>query len=128
MTCAPQTARMAALPQRPVLDLMPVADIAVSADDLGDYLHITLAGELDLLGAHMLRLVAEPELVVSRRHLVIDVEHVSFCDVAGLNALLALCDLAAVKGCEMRLRRPSAALQRLFEVTGTTTSFSTTGC
>ncbi len=101
-------------------------DVSVSVGDGGDRLCLTITGELDLMGASVLRIVAEPRLAGPLSHLVVDVEEVSFCDVAGLEALLSLRDLAAANGCHLRLHRPSAPLQWLLELTGTTSSFPVT--
>ena len=101
-------------------------DVVVSIGDLGDHLCVTITGELDIVGAQVLRIVAEPRLAGSSRPLVIDVARVSFCDVAGLTALLSLRDLAVAHGREVRLRRPGARLRWLMELTGTTASFTVT--
>ena len=130
MTWRPQTAVMATMaPDHGPREVGSAEDdVVVAIGDVGDHLCVAIAGDLDIVGAQVLRIVAEPRVVRSRRPLVIDVERVAFCDVAGLTALLSLRDVAVANGCEVRLRRPSARLRWLMALTGTTGTFAVSAC
>jgi anti-anti-sigma factor len=82
-------------------------------------LEVELAGELDMAAAFRLereldRLLAERDF----RALVLDVAGVGFVDSAGLGALLSIRDRTSQLGIEMAIARPSDAVRRLLELTG----------
>ena len=58
------------------------------------------------------------------RRLVLDLADVSFIDSAGLGALLSIRQRAEGLGIEMRLARPSAAVQRILALTGADAVFA----
>jgi anti-anti-sigma factor len=82
-------------------------------------LEVLLAGELDMAAAFKL----EPELdrllaAEDVRALVLDLADVGFVDSAGLGALLSIRDRTNQLGIEMAIARPSDAVRRILELTG----------
>ena len=100
-----------------------------STDHLGlvarreeDALQLTLAGDLDMSAAFKVepqldRLVAEPDL----RRLVLDVAAVEFIDSAGLGTLLSIRERTEQLGVEMHVVNVPAPVQRIFDLSGTST-------
>jgi anti-anti-sigma factor len=87
--------------------------------DRGTHTTITLAGEIDLDTAPLVRVMVEDCLRAGIRTIDIDLTVLSFCDVVGLNAFLAAAECAAVVGGALVLHNPRPMLVRLFDVTGT---------
>ncbi|MFI5642990.1 STAS domain-containing protein [Kitasatospora sp. NPDC051705] len=56
--------------------------------------------------------------------IVVDLQHVAFCDSSGLNLLLQARMNAVAAGIDFRIARPSPAVARVFELTGTDAVFS----
>ena len=97
--------------------------VVVSVSQRVDHTVVTVSGEVDPLVADVLRSVGAQLLARSESHVVVDLERVSFCDAAGLRALLTLRDVVSSDGGEVLLRRPGRPLQRLLELTSTTQAF-----
>ncbi|UQX89016.1 STAS domain-containing protein [Jatrophihabitans telluris] len=55
--------------------------------------------------------------------LVVDLANVGFVDSSGLGVLVALSNEGAARGCPVVMRRPSAAVSKLFELTGLDKAF-----
>lgn len=77
---------------------------------------LAVAGDLDLATAERLR--EQLNTVPGGSVVVLDLKKVEFCDSAGLRVLLDAELRTRVGGGELRLAAPSAALVRLFELTG----------
>jgi anti-sigma B factor antagonist len=58
------------------------------------------------------------ELATSSRHLVIDLNQVTFIDAAGLNALAAAANLAAANGTTLHVVCARPQILKLFRLTG----------
>ena len=96
-------------------DLHPFA-FHVSVD-LGSAV-VAVAGELDRQNApHVLDGLAALTSTEHRRWTV-DATDVSFCDAAGLRALVTGHHLARRHGCELVVARPSRCVHRLIELVG----------
>ncbi|MEO3751556.1 STAS domain-containing protein [Streptomyces sp. B6B3] len=80
---------------------------------------VTLTGEIDLVSAPPLREELQRCLLDGYRTVDVDLRAVTFCDCSGVNAFLAAAHHTASAGGSLRLRYPSAALTRLFALTGT---------
>ncbi|GAA1367002.1 STAS domain-containing protein [Streptomyces beijiangensis] len=79
---------------------------------------VTLAGEIDLDSAPLVRESLARCLRDGIRVIDVDVTAVTFCDCSGLNTFLhALLNATAVGG-SLHLHFPSPALERLFALTG----------
>lgn len=81
-----------------------------------------MAGELDIATAPgargvLLRAVGQFE------HTTVGVSNLSFCDCAGLSALLATARAARSRHAEPRLRAPTPAVTRLLRLTRTLDAF-----
>ncbi|WP_410537461.1 STAS domain-containing protein [Streptomyces sp. KL2] len=79
---------------------------------------ITLAGEIDLVTAPLVRIVLAECLRDGIRVVDVDLTAVTFCDGSGLNAFLAAFRLAADAGTTLRLHYPPPAMARIAEITG----------
>lgn len=90
-----------------------IFDLAVRRN--GERATITLTGELDLSGVDALRSCTD--LVLEHPvDLVLDLRHLSFCDVAGLEALLAVRHAAQASGHTVQLLSPPRCLQRVLHI------------
>lgn len=91
------------------------AELAIDTRvDAGGVPVITVGGELD--GSNVASLEATIESVTAQRadRLVFDLSGLRFMDSAGISALIG----AAAKVDAVQLRRPSAAVSRVVELTG----------
>ncbi|WP_326594921.1 STAS domain-containing protein [Streptomyces sp. NBC_01803] len=87
--------------------------------DCGYQTTITLAGELDLHEAPALRVMVGDCLREGIRAIDIDLTTLAFCDVSGLNALLAAAERTASAGGLLRLHHPTPPMARLLNLSGT---------
>ena len=97
---------------------MPVAPpepLALHADPGINGLRIRVSGELDLANADQLIGTVEQDLP-PEHHLIIDLAHVTVCDVAGINALIHIRDHQAFAGHTISLINISGAVHRAFEL------------
>lgn len=80
---------------------------------------VTVAGEVDLATAHLLR---DRLGGVLREHglaaLDVDLAAVTFLDCTGISALVAVRNAAIQAGCQMRITHPQPIVRRVLEVTG----------
>ncbi|MFI1990985.1 STAS domain-containing protein [Actinoplanes sp. NPDC020271] len=83
-----------------------------------DHCTVTLTGELDLLTAPVL--VQLLNTATSVRHLSLDMAQLSFCDLAGLRALLQVYQAAGERGGTLAIRNPPSHVVWLLRRTGTT--------
>ncbi|MFF4273465.1 STAS domain-containing protein [Streptomyces sp. NPDC001536] len=79
---------------------------------------ITLAGEIDLATAPLVRTALAACVSDGIRTVDVDLTAVTFCDVSGLNAFLAASRLATEAGATLRLHYPPPVLARMIEITG----------
>jgi len=92
-----------------------------------EYVLVTVAGDVDYATAAGLRerLFA---LAVTGRHLVADLDRVSFIDAAGLGALAGAARRAAAHGGSLRVVCARPLVWRLFGVTGLDREVPLAGC
>lgn len=83
---------------------------------------VTMAGELDIATAPEARGVLL-QAVGQFEHTSVDLSNLSFCDCAGLSALLATARAARSRHAELRLRAPTPAVTRLLRLTRTLDAF-----
>jgi anti-sigma B factor antagonist len=88
---------------------------------------IFLEGEIDLATAPAL--VAAVRACLSREavHVDVDLARLTFCDASGVNAFLAASRSLEASGGRLRLRHPTPAVRRVFDVTGTAFLFRRSG-
>ncbi|MFF1327072.1 STAS domain-containing protein [Streptomyces sp. NPDC058298] len=79
---------------------------------------ITLAGEIDLATAPLLCSALTTCVHDGIRTVDVDLTAVTFCDVSGLNAFLALSQLATDAGTVLQLHYPPRTLARIMEIVG----------
>ncbi|MFD7136739.1 STAS domain-containing protein [Streptomyces sp. NPDC059894] len=79
---------------------------------------ITLAGEIDLATAPLVRAAVAACLRDGIRSVDVDLTGVTFCDASGLNAFLLASRLATEAGTTLRLHHPPPAMTRILDITG----------
>jgi anti-anti-sigma factor len=90
-------------------------DVAVARE--GDALVVSPTGEIDLATIGHVREAVDRDHD-GRGSLVLDLRSVEFMDTSGLRYVLELSERAAKEGFGLRVVRGSAAVQRVFEVSG----------
>lgn len=91
---------------------------------------LTLHGELDILSRIRLTDAVDAALYGGRRHLVVDVANLTFCDSSGLWALLSAKRTVTAMGGALELVNVHGILQRVLDITGVAKAFPMTdaGC
>jgi anti-sigma B factor antagonist len=84
-----------------------------------------LSGVADFHTAPILRTGGVELIDQGHRHLVIDLSQVTFCDSAGLNALINIWNTASRAGGSMTLSAVPDKLQRILALTGLDTALTT---
>ncbi|MFB6999280.1 STAS domain-containing protein [Streptomyces virginiae] len=84
---------------------------------------VVVSGEIDLEDAALLRKVLLAALVSHRAALLVDLERVTFCDCAGLNALLTARHAALQAGRGLRITAAGRRVERLLDLTATRSLF-----
>ncbi|WP_406727064.1 STAS domain-containing protein [Streptomyces sp. GD-15H] len=79
---------------------------------------ITLAGEIDLATAPLVRAALAACLRDGIRTVDVDLTAVTFCDASGLNAFLTAHRLAIAAGTTLQLHHPPQNTARVIEITG----------
>ncbi|WP_373569183.1 STAS domain-containing protein [Streptomyces sp. FXY-T5] len=97
---------------------MPLPRLNVHRHDHPTRVLITLAGEIDLATAPLVRAVLAACLHDGIRTTDVDLTAVTFCDASGLNAFLAASGLATEAGTTLRLHHPPPIMARIIEITG----------
>jgi anti-anti-sigma factor len=102
----------------------PDPGLAVESRRVGSAAVVALSGELDLdsvplLNEHLDAALGSPET----RVVVVDCEHLAFCDSTGLNALLAARLRAEEGGPLFRLAALPRSTERMFDITGASDVF-----
>ncbi|GIE58264.1 STAS domain-containing protein [Actinoplanes octamycinicus] len=91
----------------------------LAVESTTDCCTVTLSGELDQLTAPSLVQLLD-NAASGIPHLVLDVAQLSFCDLAGLRALLHAHQTASERGLALAVRNPPAHVMWLLHITGTT--------
>ncbi|MEU0009047.1 STAS domain-containing protein [Streptomyces sp. NPDC006314] len=100
------------------------ADLRLTVREAGDRLAVlTLTGALDFRTADGFHEQATAVLT-TRRHVVLDMSQVTFCDSSGLSTLLRLLRHAQTNDATLALAAVPAQTQRLLAITGAHTVFS----
>ncbi|MFF3089872.1 STAS domain-containing protein [Streptomyces nojiriensis] len=100
----------------------------LSVEHTGQGVIVHVRGEMDIDHADRLRetLHAEVTHPQGSAEIVVDVTDLTFCDSAGLNALLQARLTAQDLGRHIQLHNPSRQMSRLLELTGADQFFPTT--
>jgi anti-anti-sigma factor len=97
---------------------MPLPQLTVYRHDRQNRALITLAGEIDLQSAPLVR-AALARCLSDGIHLVdVDLTPVTFCDCSGLNAFLYALQRTAEAGGILRLHHPPPTLGLILDLTG----------
>ncbi|MFF7451263.1 MULTISPECIES: STAS domain-containing protein [unclassified Streptomyces] len=97
---------------------MPLPQLTVHRHDRRHRALITLAGEIDLESAPLVRTALARCLGDGIRTIDVDLTPVTFCDCSGLNAFLDASQRAAVAGGALRLHHPPPTLGLILDLTG----------
>ena len=77
---------------------------------------LTISGELTTDQVDPFRRSCQDRFEAGIRHVVLDMEHVTFIDSAGLEALLWIIDTAAERSGQLRLIKPDATVSKILEI------------
>ncbi|MFJ8718061.1 STAS domain-containing protein [Streptomyces violaceus] len=97
---------------------MPLPRLNVHRHDHTTRTLITLAGEIDLATAPLVRVALAECVHDGIRTTDVDLTEVTFCDASGLDAFLAASGLATEAGTILRLHHPPPIMARIIEITG----------
>jgi anti-anti-sigma factor len=97
---------------------MPLPQLNVYRHDRRHRALITLAGEIDLESAPLVRAALARCLSDGFRAIDVDLTSVTFCDCSGLNAFLHAAQKTTEAGGTLRLHRPPPTLGRILDLTG----------
>lgn len=97
---------------------MPLPQLNVHRHDHATRALITLAGEVDLATAPLVRAAPAACLRDGIRIADVDLTAVTSCDASGPNALLTASRLATDAGTTLQLHYPPSTLARIIEITG----------
>ena len=89
----------------------------LSTEHAGDVGVVLLRGDLDAITAPKLEETATQMLGDGARSLVLDCQHVTFIDSAGLRAMIDAHNRALAEGGTVTVRRPTAITFRLLQIT-----------
>ena len=92
-------------------------DLSFRVEMAGDVPVVVTPGDIDITNAAAFR-TALLEAAGRSRTFVVDMSRTQFCDTAGLHALVAAYKQAGDDGGEVRLVVTSAAVLRIFAITG----------
>lgn len=81
--------------------------LRVTTDNRGDWYVLWVCGELDLVTSPRVRQHVHDAVAQGRRHLVLDLSAVRFCDSSGVGVLIAARRLLSSCGGEFRLILPA---------------------
>lgn len=81
--------------------------LQVTTDNRGDWYVLRVSGELDLVTSPRVRQRVHDAVAEGRRHLVLDLSAVRFCDSSGVGVLIAARRLLSSCGGEFRLILPA---------------------
>jgi anti-sigma B factor antagonist len=91
----------------------------------GRYAVVRARGEIDLSNADELEATIVQGWEETHAPVVVDLSQVEFMGSNGLSALIVALNRLCDEGSELRLRRPSATVRRILEVTGLVGTFKT---
>jgi len=97
---------------------MPLPQLTIYRSDRRHRALITLAGEIGLVSAPLVRAALARCLSDGIRIVDVDLTPVTFCDCSGLNAFLCAAQRTTDVGGILRLHNPPPSLGRILEVTG----------
>jgi anti-sigma B factor antagonist len=97
---------------------MPRPQLSFRTDWQGTAVSLLVGGEIDLLTAASLVEAAGELLSNSPGELVLDLAQVTFCDSAGVAALVRIYHKASAGGTELRLRGARDMVRHVLEISG----------
>jgi anti-sigma B factor antagonist len=92
-------------------------DFTIAHEDLGDWVVVTVSGEVDMATGPILRDDLLGVLARGNHRVVLDLSNVTFMDSSGLGALLGGHRRARLLGGEVRLAAPSERVLEILRLT-----------
>ncbi len=77
---------------------------------------LTLSGDLSVDQVDAFRRSCQDRLDAGIRHVVLDLEHLTFIDSAGLEALLWVIDVTAERGGQVRVVKPDPTVSKILKI------------
>jgi anti-sigma B factor antagonist len=99
-------------------------ELKVTSRPQGDYVVMSVDGEIDLYTVPRLRGELAKVLATGELRLVVDLSGVDFCDSTGVNVLLAAHRQARDSGGQLELAAPRPAIRKILKVTGLESVFT----
>jgi anti-sigma B factor antagonist len=100
----------------------PESDVVRLQSGPGPQLTVAMPGEIDLANAGQVRAELAAALARGAAVVIADMSMTSFCDCAGVSALLAAARSAESAGCQLRVVARADAVLRIFGLTGLDTA------
>jgi anti-sigma B factor antagonist len=97
---------------------MPRPQLSITSEWQGGEARLSVGGEIDLLTAPALVEAANEALGRSPSALVLDLGQVTFCDSAGVAAMVRIYHRAAKLGTELRVRGAGQMVRHVLEISG----------
>lgn len=91
--------------------------LSLMAESEGTTLTVSVAGELDRSVSGRVEEALEEGLSPTTEHIVLDLQDVSFLDLAAVRTLLVMNARSRDQGCELTVLRPSGTASRIFTLT-----------
>ena len=93
-------------------------ELSVTTSRQDDVSVVTVAGEIDVYTAALLRDVLDEEIAAGRSRLVVDLDDVTFLDSTGLGVLVGRLKLVRGHSGWLRIVRPNDRILSVFRITG----------
>ncbi len=93
-------------------------DLSISSADRGDVTVVHVAGEIDVYTAPVLRERLDEQISAGRRHLVVDLQGVTFMDSTGLGVLVGRLKLVRGQNGSLRIVSAQDRILKVFKITG----------
>ena len=101
-------------------------DLSLDITAAANATYVTVAGEIDLANHGELERTLQ-QLGADRRHVELDLRGVTFIDSSGLRILVEAHRARIDADASLTLRSPSAAVQRLLEISGLSSHLDVSG-
>ncbi len=88
----------------------------LSYEDHGPITALTISGDLSADQVEAFRRSCQDRFAAGVRDVVLNLEHMTFVDSAGLEALLWLIDEASERGGQVRLVKPDPTVSKILEI------------
>jgi anti-sigma B factor antagonist len=98
-------------------------DLGLVVHEEGEWTVLVVSGEIDIATAPSLREKLHSLLAEGKRHLVIDLDEVTFLDSTALGVLVGVLKRARTEGGELRIVCNQPRVRKVFEITRLDSAF-----